>query len=187
MTTHSTFSLPVPKKEDFAFAELVQGREKEFPTLARAAQNSRPANDVRIEWTLNKFDGGKIGWGIWHNYQQIFRYPYCGPVRQGSDSQGGHTSPDTARTEFLHSVEQVLIHGQPFRALEGTGMPYTCCGGYRHFLGRDLSPADTLSLRPLREPFLWTHEWDYELGVPLETPKYEWLAEVSLQVVPGGA
>lgn len=187
-------TIPAPRREDFTFAQLVEGREDEFPILARAVRETMPAHDVRIEWLVETLTAGtwpptegivsRFHRARWFNYQQIFRYPYHGPTPQGSEMTGGHDSVANARTAFLARVEQTLIYGVPHRDLYA---PITACGGYKHFLGREINDADVLKLRPLREPFLWTHEWDYEIGVPLDTPKYEWLAEVSLQVVPGAA
>lgn len=183
MTTYAEERAPT--REDFTFAELLVGHEDDYPTLARAVRGTSPAHDVRIEWLVDALGGHYI----WHNYQQIFRFPYRGPVQQGSDSEGGHDSAQEARKAFLAAVEQTLEHGVPSDERARLRMPITSCGGYRHFLGRDLNKNDRLVLRPLREPFLWTHEWGMVQGewTALDTPKYEWLAETSLMVVPGAA
>lgn len=183
MSAAEAFSIPAPKREEYTFAELVAGRGEEFPTLVRAVVDARPAIRERIEWLVDTLRDGVHSRAVWHNYTQINRYPYKTPAEEGSLSAGGHGSADEALTEFLKSVELVLVHGTPNRDVSGA-MPWQSCGGYRFFLERDLNDNDLLTLKPLREPFLWTHEFDYDTGIALDAPVYEWLGEFSLQVVP---
>ena len=175
-----------PKREEHTFAELVEGREEEFPTLAAAVQCVVPATSVRIEWLVD----GPTGTETWHNYQQIWRYPYACPVAQGSVGVGGVSTLEEAHgeslTKFLASIEQTLVYGSPGYSHADYALPLATCGGTRHYLGRDIVIGDHISLRPLQEPFLWTHDWDYVEGamVALDNPHYEWLCETSLEVRP---
>jgi hypothetical protein len=173
--------IPAPRKLNFTFAGLVQGREVEFPTLARAARNTQPAHDVVIEWLVD----GPNGPERWRNFTQIVRWPYKGATEQGARSRGSDENSHKAVVAFLRCVDETLRDGRPHR--ETTGMPIAWCGGYRHYLGRELTDSDILVLRPLREPFLWTHDWKFRdrEWVELYTPEYEWLAEFSLEVIPG--
>lgn len=129
---------PAPVAERHPLAELVKGREAEFPTLARAAQNVVPARNPKIEWTV---DGEE-----WFNYTQIFR-------RRDADS-------DVARDALLREIEDALKHG--VRAISSMSR---LLSGYYTYLGRDLLDDDVLTLRPLREAFRrqpWQASGDYE-------------------------
>ena len=176
---------PPLKREEFTFARLVEGRESEFPTLAAAVQSVVPATSTRIEWLAD----GPTGAETWFNYTQIFRFPYSGPVEQGSAGRGGYATLGEAHgeglTKFLAAIEQTLVHGVPSYDTSG-GLPIATSGGTRHYLGRDLAVGDHITLRPLQEPFLWTHEWGNVQGewVALDNPTYEWLCETSLEVSP---
>lgn len=165
--------------EEHTFRDLVKGREIEFPTLSRAALRSDAANSVAIEWD--------VGPDTWVNWTQIFREPYRGPVRQRStiDVQSVDTVAEDALTKFLRSIEDTLEYGVPSY---NHSIPLTACGGYRHYLGRGLRDKDVLILRPLREPMLRTYEWDYVQGewTDLDFPRFEWLCETSLVVIPEG-
>lgn len=162
-------SIPAPTKEDHTFAELVQDREVEYPTLARAARDTSPVRSIRIEWLVDVLDDdGKLSRDIWHNFTQIVRTI--------------DPDPDKARHQMLSAVEKTLIYGTP------SGNPnemYTMCGGYKHYLNRDLNDNDRLVLCPLREPLMWKHDWKFSPDhgwYALDTPIYEWLTEFSLQV-----
>lgn len=181
-----------PPRSEHTFAELVAGREQEFPLLARALAASVPAKSCKIEW---------IGAGgvVQENYTSILRYPYQQSAEQGSASRGEDTRPPAeSLTEFLRGVEVTLWDGMP--TIESGKWYRTTCGGVRHFLGRDPQGDDSIILRPLREPFMWTWTHDFvddETGavvgydsdrpahwVEKEQPLYEWLAEFSLEVTP---
>jgi hypothetical protein len=54
------------------------------------------------------------------------------------------------------------------------------CGGYRHFLGRDLADNDTIRLRPLRDLVLLKNRQAPDFDGYAE----EWLSEFSLEVTP---
>jgi hypothetical protein len=169
--------IPAPKKEGHTFAELVQDREVDFPTLARAARNTRRAISVRVEWMADSDDGPTV----WTNFTQIVRHPYR--ATHGEPSNAIHNA---ALVGFLAAIERILVDGVPAR--EEVGMaPISWCGGYRHYLGRELADDDLLVLKVLREPFRWTHDWKHRDGewMALDTPEYEWLAEFTLEVTPG--
>ena len=158
---------PHPNRpKESTFAELIAGREAKYPTLARAQANSRPANRERIEWTVDV--NSTLRSDVWHNYTQIIRWAYS-----------ADEDKERATDEFLTAVEKVLVHGVPSSIVNPH--PFTTCGGYRHYLGRELNDNDVITLRPLREPRFMRLD---RYGVPLDTPVYEWLAEFSLQVVP---
>lgn len=173
-----------PAPEYHSFADLVRGREDEFPVLARATADLVPAANPKIEWT--------VGDEVWFNWTQIIRYPYnVFGAAEGAAMAEPRPDPlkDEQRDKFLAAIEDTLTHGIPTDQRTGLWLPLRTCGGYRYFLGRELREDDELTLRPLREPVwrVFTHMgYDREDGpVKLDRPIGEWLAEVSLQVVPG--
>jgi hypothetical protein len=153
-----------------SFADLVLGREEEFPTLALAAKGSKRAVREKIEW-LGHY--GKLE----TNYTQIVRFPYDGrPVEQGSIRHGQGSVEDEIVTSFLGAVESILNYGKPLAPYYDPNPPiFSKCGGVFHYLRRDLVIGDHVKLRPLREPF-WMF-WEPE--------RKELLAEFSLEVTSG--
>lgn len=148
-------------------ADLTRGREKEFPTIARAAKETAPAHDAVINWIFKK-DGGVVSW--W-NYTQIFRAVW---------GEWSPLSKAETLTKFLREIEEVLEHGTRYRPNHPDPWP-SFCGGYRFFLNSDLRDGDTLILRPLREPML------REITAPEDPSRsYEWICELSLEVIPEG-
>lgn len=159
--------MSITERQTHTFAELLAGREAEFPTLARAATHTVPAHDVVIYWMTDANAESLT------NFQQIFR-TNC----KTSPDKDATQATAEALTELLTKINLTLRHGDPGR--QDFRM---WCGGYRHYLGRDLTDDDKLILRPLSEPFLRVIEQD-EFDVYLDYPIYEWIAETSLQVVP---
>jgi len=146
---------------DYTFDDLIVDREEEFPVLARAVANMAPATNPKIEWLVGENDKGTLI--CWSNYCQIVRVPY-----QSEDHE-------KFKTEFLAAIEKILIYGIPSIQTE----PFTLrtCGGFLHYLGRELEDGDVIRLRPLRNV-------RYYLNEGLNGDITEWLAEFSLQVVP---
>lgn len=178
-------SQPV-KHDEHTFADLLEGRGDQFPVLARAVANSVRASNVFVEWIDP--DGTQR-----RNEQQIVRYPY-NAFAGAAEGASAHPQDDRKEDQlelFLAAVEQVLIDGTPTEGRASLRVPIRTCGGYKHFLGRELEDGDVLSLRPLRDPMwrLYTHTgWDREDGpIKLDHPIGEWLCEVSLEVIPQGA
>lgn len=183
-----SYESPNPDPERHTFRDLIQGREEEFPVLARAAANTVPATNVEIEWITAQTESS-----IWtrKNQCQIIRFPYeTRGVVEGSpaDPQIGDEPKEAALTKFLEAVEQTLVYGKPSLTQHGHLWRRTC-GGVRFYLGRDLEAKDSISLRPLREPVFrrFTHHYNealdsFELS---DSPISEWLAEFSLQVQSG--
>lgn len=161
--------------EQKTFSELIEGREEEFPVLALATAHSEPAKHVKITWV--NFQGEEQ-----HNYTQIVRFAYTEiPVPEGSLGPEIDEHPrDVALTYFLSAIETILVHGVPEHNTTGW-MPRSSCGGVMFYLGRKPVIGDVVKLRPLREPMLRTILVD-QFGVPYDTPRYEWLAEFSLEV-----
>lgn len=160
MGVEQRFPLSPPRDaEPHTIAELVAGREDEFPVLARAALNTVSASNPKIEWT--------VGGDVWWNYTEIFR-------ARSADR-------DEARDLLLAKIETALKRGE-----RGIGALSRTLGGYFSYLERDLLDEDVLTLRPLREVFC-RQPWRNppEGSAVVESDDYEWLAEVSLQVVPG--
>ncbi len=129
-----------------------------FPTLARAAENEYTPTNPKIEWV--------VGDETWTNYCSIFRVPY---------RDGDHAKH---RDEFLGYIEEALVDGVPHR--EGHIL---MVGGYRHYLGRDLVDGDEIALASLRGPQRRVIDQD-QWGVYYDDPIHEFLAEVSLRVIP---
>lgn len=169
---------PTPKRTYTTFAALVRGREVEFPTLATAVVGSYPANSTKIAWMTP--DGT-----VWENHTQIIRFPYEGAAPEGSEGSGNDGDASEALFKFLAAIECALVDGIP-----GHAAHTRTCGGYRHYLHRELvEDGDVLRLRPLREPFLWEFDHAYDPNTDswteLRSPRFEWLAEFSLEVSPG--
>lgn len=170
------------------FEILASGHESEFPTIARAMQDARPASNIRVEWIVDTLKPNLDTYApsltreIWHNYQQIFR----ATTKSRPDLSVDAAAHDAAH-KLLTSLENALIFGVPYRDVNA--LPFSTLGGYRHFLGRPLNDNDIIQLRPLREPFFRIVEIDYSAGgeVYLDYPIAEWIAETTLQVIPQAA
>lgn len=155
------------------YRKAIEGREHEYPLLARAIDNLQPAQNVKIEWP-----------GGW-NYQQIVRWPFGITdrelVRHGIPEGALNEHPalvahkDEFLTKVLESIERILWDG--VRDLPRT---FTrTCGGARELLGRDPIDTDRIALRPLRD--LEFRTWEKDNG----TVVGEWIAEFSLEAVAG--
>jgi hypothetical protein len=168
----------------------VGDRGEEFPYLARALVNAKPAFNPKVEWLMD--------WGkerpAWFNWTQIFRTPFGMSNTQRAVRSYGGKNPwealaDRMMGNHLAAIEQSLEHGRLFRQInyhqdEETGEWYPVetrgMGGAKFYLKRDLNPEDYLSLRILRDcVFLdrTTPDLDGRSG--------EFLSEVSLEVCPG--
>lgn len=159
--------------ENHFLADLVAGRESDFPVLARAVGHVRPASNPKIEWLIGlPSEPPESGSGTYPvtaewNYTEIFR------TRNADKAEG--------LTELLAKIEFAFRRGT-----RDCSSYIRTCGGHFEILGRDLLDEDLLSLRILRDARLcqpWRNPsedstWD-------ASDDYEWLAEVSLQVVPG--
>lgn len=154
--------------EETTFAALVFGREDEFPNLALAVADANPARNPTIEW-LEQNDEGLY---TVKNYTQIVRFPFTGIENR-----------ERQTTLLLTVVDQIIEYGRPQRAQPDTP-PWSTCGGYRHFLGREVRDGDIVQLRALREPVLRSEDHNVATGEYYDFPRYEWLAEVSLLVIP---
>lgn len=169
-----------PPPEAYTFAELVKGREKEFPILAIAAPRTSAAKSVEISWVTRDRQ-------VLRNYQQIVRCPYdARPVEEGSYRDVEEESKQDSLTKFLAACETILRDGVPYLSYSLSGMPLRSCGGIFHYLHRkELLIGDRIRLRPLREPiyrrFTWWMDSDGN-WVALDHIKGEWLAEFSLEV-----
>lgn len=165
-----------PPAEKHTFAELVSGREDEFPVLVRALRETEPARSFKIEWLQDDVRRSRVV--VKSNYTQIVRKRHF----LGDDMKEG------ALTEFLTAVEDILVNGKPSYTYALGGYPRSDCGGYRHYLRRKhLRDTDTLKLCVLRAPRWRT--WSHKLGedgewIPVD-PVGEWLAEFSLLVTRG--
>lgn len=154
------------KHEQYGFADFDLDA---FPVLARAVANEAPAVSTKIEWLMPDRTVAK-------NYTQIFRVPY-------THKHGDQGMKAKKLNELLQCCERALEHGAP-SSWKSHNYQYGTCGGYRHYLGRDLTDADRISLRVLRSPV-----WRERVGEYDEVNDYtqtdEWLCEISLEVVPG--
>lgn len=131
-----------------------------FPLLERATKNIRPARSTKVEWVSRNHKVGTRP-AAFSNYTQITRTPFDTASMTASDALRKH----------LESIEQTLEHGVPsYDAVNALAT----CGGYRHYLGRDLRRRDKLTFRPLRDLAY------RDCG----NSTFEWLTEFSLQVEP---
>jgi len=138
--------------------------------LSRAAANTQPMCAGQHEWIVD------VGEEPLTNFTSIVRYPY----RAQLGLSGYDAEAEKALTKLLETVELVLTHGVP--ASRKDGSPYFSCGGYRHYLGRDLVDSDELTLLVYRHPFLRCSDHNVATGEYYDLGAYDWLAEFSLMV-----
>lgn len=146
-----------------SLASEVNGREHEFPLLARSLVGAKPALSPTIEW-LTEDDAG--GLRAERNECQILR----ATCKYGFGANLGvrYQYEQEALTEFLGDVEKILWDGVPHYD-DSRGYPLRMCGGVRHFLGRDPIDGDKITLLILRDLI---RRDDDDGG--------EWIAEFSL-------
>lgn len=135
-----------------------------WPLLARALEEHRPAYSTKIEWLVDEYGPEQtIVRRAKHNFTELFR---------------AKTSE-----ELLDKLEYMLRRGR--RAFNAeTYMPFSTLGGVYEYIGRWPTDRDTVRLqilRDLREQPITVDSY----GVPLDTPRSEWICEVSLMVASG--
>lgn len=138
--------------------------EERWPLLARALEERRPALSTKIEWLVDEYGPElTISRRAKHNFTQIFR--------------------DADLEALLDRLEFELRRGRRSFNVE-TPQPFPTFGGVYEILGRWPTERDTVRLYVLRDLFerqITVNEY----GVPLDTPRSEWICEVSLMAASG--
>lgn len=175
--------------EEVGLSASVDGRESEFPLLARSLKNATPAYNTKVEWLVRTNKNP----ATWFNWTQIVRTPF-GVTNAGMASNmygGGNLWEDTKAKmlqKHLGDIETTIRDGRLFRRIdyyfdEESGEWYPVetrgMGGVKFFLRREPIEKDYISLRILRDCFFWDE------GTPdFDGRQAEFISEISLQVQP---
>jgi len=172
---------------------LLEARElgRDFPLLEQALDHEETleATDARIYWRKPPMES------FGSNFVEIQRHPWS--ISRTGRQMGGHRAEERMRDrkliEALQRIEITLEHGVPRRIAtlrmdidEETGEwkiredVVQTCGGFRHFLGRDLLPTDHFELRPMGDFTVLEHRQP----PGADRYDYEFHAEFSLEVNP---
>lgn len=179
---------------EIGFANAIMGYEYLYPTLAKAVENIRLANNIVVIWDDQGNDvqwknGGRpyepygnadrVGRMIRkskgkYNFQQIIRTPFGLTGTEASTYRYGADSPlvqlrKSALHQHLRDVENTLLHGKRSRTMASQ---WSSCGGVECF------GAGRLALRPLRDLVLLTNRQANDEDRYTE----EFLSEFTLQV-----